>query len=95
MSVVCDSQNVSGQNSTATFRIPECRLSEDLGNLLDTAQFADVILIPKGREIKAHKSILACKCSTAVAISLSALISFVRLHDESNLRVLVFSHNRY
>lgn len=59
--MISDSTNVSGLSNLTQFRIPECRLSEDLGGLLENKSFADVILATPNREFKAHKSVLACK----------------------------------
>lgn len=39
--------------------MPECKLSEDLGNLFDNEKFSDVTLAVGGREFQAHKAILA------------------------------------
>lgn len=41
--------------------MPECKLSEDLGNLFDNEKFSDVTLSVGGREFQAHKAILAGK----------------------------------
>jgi speckle-type POZ protein len=60
VSVISDSQNVSGQTSATQFKIPDCRLADDLSSLLDDGSFTDVILVTPNREFKAHKSILAC-----------------------------------
>ena len=61
VNVVADSVNISGQTSLNKFKIPECRLSDDLAHLFDTAQFSDVTLKCAGKEFKVHKAILACK----------------------------------
>ena len=61
VSVISDSQNVCGQTNATLFKIPECRLAEDFGTLLESGQFADVILVTANKEFNAHKSILACK----------------------------------
>jgi speckle-type POZ protein len=57
--VVADSVNISGQSNIIQFKVPECKLSEDLGNLFDNEKFSDVTLSVGGREFQAHKAILA------------------------------------
>ncbi|XP_046982639.1 protein roadkill [Schistocerca americana] len=59
VSVVADSVNISGQSNAVQFKVPECRLSEDLGSLFDNQRFSDVTLSVSGREFQAHKAILA------------------------------------
>lgn len=59
VSVVADSVNISGQSNIVQFKVPECKLSEDLGNLFDNERFSDVTLEVEGREYQAHKAILA------------------------------------
>lgn len=59
MSVVADSINISGQSNVVQFKVPECRLSDDLGALFDNERFSDVTLAVGGREFQAHKAILA------------------------------------
>lgn len=61
VSVVADSVNISGQSNIIQFKVPECKLSEDLGNLFDNEKFSDVTLSVGGREFQAHKAILAGK----------------------------------
>lgn len=53
--------NISGQSNIIQFKVPECKLSEDLGNLFDNEKFSDVTLSVGGREFQAHKAILAGK----------------------------------
>ena len=59
MSVVGDTVNNSGQSNCTPVKVPECRLSEDLGQLFDRSSFSDVTLCVGGREFLAHKAILA------------------------------------
>jgi speckle-type POZ protein len=59
---VADSVNISGQSNIIQFKVPECKLSEDLGNLFDNEKFSDVTLSVGGREYQAHKAILAGRC---------------------------------
>lgn len=61
VSVVADSVNVSGQTSTTQFKVPDCRLSDDLGVLWEQSRFSDVILCIQGKEFQAHKAILAAR----------------------------------
>ncbi|CAO2597554.1 Speckle-type POZ protein-like [Lemmus lemmus] len=59
VSVVQDSVNVSGYTNTNTLKVPECRLAEDLGNLWENTRFTDCCFFVRGKEFKAHKSVLA------------------------------------
>jgi len=61
VSVVADSVNISGQSNSVQFKVPDCRLSDDLGNLFENAQFADVQLSCGGREFQCHKAFLAAR----------------------------------
>lgn len=57
--MVADSVNISGQSNTIQFKVPECRLPDDLGQLFENQKFSDVTLTVCGREFQAHKAILA------------------------------------
>lgn len=59
--MVADSVNISGQSNTIQFKVPECRLPDDLGLLFENQKFSDVTLTVCGREFQAHKAILAGK----------------------------------
>jgi len=61
VSVVGDTINVSGQSNCTPVKVPECRLSEDLGALWDRQAFSDVTLCVDGREFHAHKALLAAR----------------------------------
>ncbi|XP_066543843.1 speckle-type POZ protein-like A [Amia ocellicauda] len=61
VSVVQDSVNISGQSNMNMLKVPECRLSDDLGNLWECSRFTDCSLYVGGQEFKAHKSILAAR----------------------------------
>lgn len=85
VSVVADSVNISGQSNTIQFKVPECRLSDDLGLLFENQKFSDVTLSVAGREFQAHKAILAgnyprpiLKLKGKVIISLYLLFVYYR-----------------
>lgn len=59
VSVVADSVNISGQSNAVQFKVPECKLSDDLGILFESQRFSDVTLCVNEREFQAHKAILA------------------------------------
>jgi len=61
VSVVADSVNISGQSNSVQFKVPDCRISDDLGGLFENSQFADVVLFCGGREFQCHKAILAAR----------------------------------
>lgn len=61
VSVVADSVNISGQSNNVQFKVPDCRLSDDLGALFENSQFADAVLHCGGREFQCHKAILAAR----------------------------------
>jgi speckle-type POZ protein len=61
VSVVADSVNISGQSNAVQFKVPECKLSDDLGSLFDCQKFSDVTLSVGGKEFLVHKAILAGK----------------------------------
>uniref|UniRef100_A0A1A9VF19 BTB domain-containing protein n=1 Tax=Glossina austeni TaxID=7395 RepID=A0A1A9VF19_GLOAU len=66
--VVADSVNISGQSNIVQFKVPDCKLSEDLGNLFDNEKFSDVTLAVGGREFQAHKAILAARSDVFAAM---------------------------
>jgi speckle-type POZ protein len=68
VSVVADSVNISGQNNAIQFKIPECRLADDLGALFDQSKFSDVTLAANGAEFNAHKAILAARSAVFAAM---------------------------
>lgn len=61
VSVVQESVNTSGHANTNNLKVPECRLTKDLRNLLENTRFTDCSLFVLGQEFKAHKSILAAR----------------------------------
>ncbi|CAB3365355.1 speckle-type POZ protein B isoform X4 [Cloeon dipterum] len=68
VSVVADSVNISGQSNTVQFKVPECRLSDDFGQLFENQKFSDVTLAVAGREFQAHKAILAARSPVFAAM---------------------------
>lgn len=68
MSVVAESVNISGQNNSIQFKVPECRLSEDLSHLLESQNFSDVVLCATEKEFKVHKAILAARSPVFAAM---------------------------
>ena len=61
VSVVADSVNISGQSNNVQFKVPDCKLSDDLGGLFENSQFTDNVLSCGGREFPCHKAILAAR----------------------------------
>ena len=59
--MVGETVNMSGQSSCTPVKVPECRLSDDLGSLFERSAFSDVTLCINGHEFQAHKAILAGK----------------------------------
>lgn len=59
VSVVGDTVNVSGQSNCTPVKVPECKLSDDLGVLFERSSFSDVTLCLGGRQFSAHKAVLA------------------------------------
>ena len=59
VSVVGDTVNVSGQSNCTPVKVPECRLSEEMGSMFERSLFSDVTLCVGGREFQAHKATLA------------------------------------
>ncbi|ROT64691.1 hypothetical protein C7M84_017365 [Penaeus vannamei] len=68
VSVVADSVNISGQSNAIHFKVPDCRLSDDLGILFESQRFSDVTLSVAGREFQAHKAILAARSPVFAAM---------------------------
>ncbi|XP_036337467.1 protein roadkill-like [Rhagoletis pomonella] len=61
VSFVSDIVNICGKSNALQFKIPECRLSDDLGALFHNEKFSDVTLTVAGREFRTHKAILAAR----------------------------------
>uniref|UniRef100_A0A1I8I867 Speckle-type POZ protein n=3 Tax=Macrostomum lignano TaxID=282301 RepID=A0A1I8I867_9PLAT len=61
VSVVGETENLAGQSSAQSVRLPECRLADDLGQLLERGQHADLTLCIGGAELPAHKAVLSAR----------------------------------
>lgn len=92
MSVVADSVNISGQSNTIQFKVPECRLSDDLGLLFENQKFSDVTLSVAGREFQAHKAILAGTNFAAIFRNFAFLCVFFVLAARSPVFQAMFEH---
>jgi len=68
VSVVADSVNISGQMHSAQFKVPDCRLPDDLGQLFESSQFADVTLTCSAREFRCHKAIMTARSPVLAAM---------------------------
>ena len=53
---------------SAQFKVPDCRLSDDLGQLFECSQFADVTLTCAAREFRCHKAILVARSPVLAAM---------------------------
>uniref|UniRef100_A0A0K0DN50 Speckle-type POZ protein n=1 Tax=Angiostrongylus cantonensis TaxID=6313 RepID=A0A0K0DN50_ANGCA len=66
VSVVAETVNVTGQTSAQQFKVPPCRLSEDLSALFESKQFSDCTLVANCKSgvpqtFHVHKAILAAR----------------------------------
>ena len=68
VSVVADSVNVYGQSNQVQFKVPDCRLSDDMGQLFESQRFSDVTLSVGSREFQAHKALLAARSPVFAAM---------------------------
>ena len=68
VSVVADSVNIYGQSNQVQFKVPDCRLSDDLGQLFESQRSSDVTLSVGGREFQAHKALLAARSPVFAAM---------------------------
>lgn len=89
---MADSVNVSGQSNVVQFKVPECKLSEDLGNLFDNEKFSDVTLSVGGREFQAHKAILAGKIMTKIKHGTLFTLKFSYWTARSPVFAAMFEH---
>ncbi|KAH9363686.1 hypothetical protein HPB48_022222 [Haemaphysalis longicornis] len=51
-----------GHKSKVSLQVPENHFAADMGRLLESHLFSDVVLAVDGREFHAHKSVLAARC---------------------------------
>lgn len=65
---MADSVNISGQTNSIQFKVPECRLSEDLGGLFESQKFSDAILCVGKEEFYVHKAVLAARSPVFAAM---------------------------
>ncbi|XP_077544716.1 speckle-type POZ protein-like [Haemaphysalis longicornis] len=63
-----ESVNVSQPMGAVAVKVPACRLSQDFGLLLESRQSCDVVLKVEGREIRAHKLVLAARSPVFAAM---------------------------
>lgn len=68
VNVLADCVNVSGQMNSAQFRVPNCKLAQDLGVLLEDQKLTDVVLVVGTKEFRAHKAILAARSKVFAAM---------------------------
>ncbi|KRX83677.1 Protein roadkill [Trichinella nativa] len=68
VSVVSDTVNVTGQSAVSQFNVPDCRLADDLCELLDSQRFSDFCLLVHGQEFRVHKAILAARSAVFAAM---------------------------
>ena len=61
VSVVQDSVNICGHSHSPKLQVPECKLTNDLSNLLQNQNFHDVVFEVDGAEYPAHKAIMAAR----------------------------------
>ncbi|UYV69663.1 SPOPL, partial [Cordylochernes scorpioides] len=66
--VIEDCANVLGQIETMQFKVPECRWAQDMGSLLESQKFSDVVLNVGGHLVQAHKNILAARSQVFAAM---------------------------
>uniref|UniRef100_A0A915ARD4 Speckle-type POZ protein n=3 Tax=Ascarididae TaxID=6250 RepID=A0A915ARD4_PARUN len=61
VSVVAETVNVTGQSNLMQFRVPPCRLPDDMANLFEKHNFSDCLLVTGTKEFHVHKAILATR----------------------------------
>lgn len=50
VSVVAETVNVTGQSNLMQFKVPSCRLSDDMANLFEKHCFSDCLLVTGAKE---------------------------------------------
>lgn len=68
LSVFGDPVHISRRSHTVPFKVPRGRLSQDIGSLLESHKFADVVLHVDGKEFRAQKAILAARSPVFAAM---------------------------
>ncbi|KAH9363392.1 hypothetical protein HPB48_019476 [Haemaphysalis longicornis] len=68
LSVFGDPVHISRRSHTVPFKVPRGRLSQDIGSLLESHKFADVVLHVNGKEFRAQKAILAARSPVFAAM---------------------------
>ncbi|VDM20364.1 unnamed protein product [Wuchereria bancrofti] len=61
VSVVAETVNVTGQSNLMQFKVPSCRLSDDMANLFEKHCFSDCLLVTGTKEFHVHKAVLATR----------------------------------
>ncbi|KAH9364051.1 hypothetical protein HPB48_016389 [Haemaphysalis longicornis] len=65
---IVNTANTSSQDKSLEVQVPDCHLSQDLRHLLVSRRFADVIFCVEGKEVHAHKPILAARSPVFAAM---------------------------
>ena len=66
--VIKNSVTVAGQSNPRKIKVPNCDLSENLGEVFENQKFSDVVLSVKGTEFKVHKNILSARSPVFAAM---------------------------
>ncbi|KAI1731786.1 BTB/POZ domain-containing protein [Ditylenchus destructor] len=68
VSVVADTVNVTGQSNLMQFKVPPCRLSDDMANMFEKTSFSDCVLATGNKEFQVHKAVLAARSPVFAAM---------------------------
>lgn len=68
LSVFGDPVHISRRSHVVRFKVPRGLLSQDIGSLLESEKFADVVLHVSGKEFRAQKAILAARSPVFAAM---------------------------
>uniref|UniRef100_A0A1I8P3T8 BTB domain-containing protein n=1 Tax=Stomoxys calcitrans TaxID=35570 RepID=A0A1I8P3T8_STOCA len=86
--VLCDITMVMDimdlQSNDDMTSLTECPLFEDMGKLLQSGKFSDVILAVAGKELKAHKNILSLRSEV-----FAAMFDYEQLQENTSNRVVI------
>ncbi|KAH9364052.1 hypothetical protein HPB48_016390 [Haemaphysalis longicornis] len=63
-----DSVNISPPNKVVPVNVPECHISEDFGQMVASPRFSDVVFSVEGKDIHAHKIVLATRSPVFAAM---------------------------